>query len=117
MTEPILHFHEHVSGLLSELKKASQTMLPKERFEAVNEVARTYAERLQAYSEQNPEFADHPTFRATESVVRLLSYDYADEEHVSRGEQSAMTRGGGSPTAYVKPVIDYLTFIERGTPL
>jgi hypothetical protein len=116
MTEPILHFHKELSDLILALKEASNKMTPEDRFEGVKNVVTASADRLKNYKGQNPNFANHPILRATESAIELLSYDYEDAEAVSRAEHDANIKGG-TPSVYLKPVIDYLIFVEQMTPL
>jgi len=116
MTEPILHFHRELSDLISSLRGASHKMTPEDRFKTVKEIVTASTERLKNYREQNPTFSNHPTLRATESLVGYLSYLYENTKEVSRAE-AEIGRKSGTPANYLKPIIDYLEFIERETPL
>ncbi len=48
----------------------------------------------------------------TKSLVRHLSYLYEDAEAVDRAEHDS-TMKSGNPSAHLKPVIEYLAFVER----
>ena len=117
MVDVIHNFHE-LSDLVPALKEASKRMIQDERFEGVKEVLTASAERIRKYKEENPQFADHPICRATESAVELLLYEYEDPHLVSEREHEAQLRHGraGPFSDYLQPVIDYLDFIWRISP-
>ena len=116
-TDVIRGFHE-LSDLVPALREAQRKVTQDERFEGVKEALTASAERIRKYKEENPQFADHPILKATESTVEVLLYEYEDRELIARREHEVVHgyRIANSGPEYLKPAIEYLEFLQRISP-